>query len=162
MAHPSLAVTHADLDYSAVKLDTGLAKRMFDLAKKDLAEGKTAEADAAMLAIQVQGVIFEYDEVELPLEEAADNLKLAEIEMKEGRHQEAKAALNVAVDELKKYEKKAGEGRAADVKALHDEITKLTSELDKGKPSETDQKKHASTISGWWHRATSWLRGTSP
>jgi hypothetical protein len=66
--------------------------------------------------------------------------------------------LNVAIDELKRYEKQVGDNQSAEVKALHQEITKLTAELEKGKPSETEQQKHATTISGWWQRASQMFR----
>ena len=59
---------------------------------------------------------------------------------------------------MKKYEKFAGENRGAEVKALHQEIEKLTTELDKGNISEADQQKHASKISEWWHRSTKWFK----
>ena len=98
-----MAVTHADIDYTALKLDIALAKRDLNAAKTELTDGKPEQADIALLALQSQGVLFEYEEIDLPLAEAADNLKLAQAEMNAGRFAEAKAALNVAVDDLKRY-----------------------------------------------------------
>jgi len=160
-APAALAVSHVDLVYSTAKLDIDLARHMLNRAKRDLDEGKTEPADEALLALQSEGVLFLYAEIDLPLEEAADNLKLAEIEMKEGRQAEAKAALHVAIDELKRYEKLVGEKRSTEVKALHQEIDKFTAELGKGELSEADRQKHASRISEWWQRATKWFTGTT-
>jgi hypothetical protein len=160
-APAALAVSHADITYSTAKLDIELARHMLNRAKRDLDGGKTEPADEALLTLQSEGVLFAYAEVDLPLEEVADNLKLAEIELKEGRPEDAKAALHVAMDELKRYEKLVGEKRGGEVKALHQEIDKLTAELGKGNLSEADREKHASTISEWWQRATKWLKGTT-
>ncbi|NQV22725.1 MAG: hypothetical protein HQ518_00015 [Rhodopirellula sp.] len=52
----------------------------------------------------------------------------------------------------------AGESRVQDVKALHEEIDKLTKELATGQPTDESQKKHAATISGWWDKVTGWFR----
>jgi len=157
----ALAVTHADIAYSTVKLDIEFAKHMLHRAKRELDGGKTEPADEALLAVQSEGVLFEFVEIDLPLEEAADNLKLAEIEMKAGRQDQAKAALHVAIDELKRYEKLVGEKRSSEVKGLHQEIDKLTVELGKGNLSEADREKHASKISEWWQRATKWFKGST-
>jgi hypothetical protein len=160
-APTALAVSHADIVYSTAKLDIVLARHMLTRAKEDLAEDKAAEADQALLALQSRGVLFEVEEIDLPLEEAADNLKLAELEMQAGRVADAKAALHAAIDQLKRYESLVGENRGADVKSLHEEISKLTAELEGGKLSEADQQKHASRISDWWHRATKWFKGNA-
>lgn len=153
-AHP-MAVTHADVDYTAFKLNIPFAQRLLLVAKKDLQSKEPAQADAALRMIQSQGVLFEYEEVDLPLAQAADNLRLAEIEMKEGRSSEARAALQMAVDELKRYEEIAGSHGGAEIKTLYEEIGTLTTELDKGTPSDADRAKHSATISNWWHRVAS-------
>ena len=78
-AHLPLAVTHADIEYTALKLDVALAKRALNAAKKSLADRKPEQADNALLALQSEGVLFEYEEIDLPLAEAADNLKLRKV-----------------------------------------------------------------------------------
>lgn len=154
-----VAVSHVDVNHTSAKLDLLLANSMLGRAKKSLQEGKADAADQTLLVIQSRAVLFEYEEIDLPLEEAADNLKLAEMEMKEGRVADAKAALHVAIDQLKKYEKQVGDHRSAEVKAMHEEITKLTNELEKGKLTETDKNKATGQISQWWHGATKWFKG---
>lgn len=154
----AVAVTHAEARYTAVRLDLIVAGHLLRRTKQDLHDGKTEEADNALHSVQTRAVMFEFDSVDLPLEEAADNLKLAEVEMSEGRTADAKAALHVAVDQLKRYEKLVGEHRGAAVKALHEEIAKLTQELDKSPPSEEERKKLAAQISEWWHSSTKWFK----
>lgn len=154
----ALAISRAEIAYSTATLDIVLTRHLLALARQNLAEGKVTEADEALLAIQSEAVLFEFEEIDLPLEEAADNLKLAEIEMREGRYAEAKAALQVAVDQLKNYEELVGENQGAEVQMLHQEIAKLAAELESGNVSQADQQKHASRISGWWRRATKWFK----
>jgi len=99
-----LEVREADLDYTTVKLDFNLTRQALDVAKSELAKKDHSEhekADAALQTLQTSGVIFEYVEVDLPLEQADDNLRLAEIEMTAGNHEAAKSALYRASDELK-------------------------------------------------------------
>lgn len=157
-SEPAYVVSHEELIYSAIKLNLTLCARKLNEAKQGLQDGKAQLADEALLAIQTNGVLFVLEEVDLPLREAADNLKLAEREMKQGHQEHAKAALHVASDQLKLYEKKAGENRSADVKALHAEIDKLTAELGKATVTDSESQKHASTISDWWQRATKWFK----
>ena len=157
-AKGSVYFSQADIDYTSLKLDVDLTRRLLREAKKSLADGDLKQADIALSNIQAMAVLLEYDEIDLPLAQAADNLKLAETEMKVGRYDAAKAALDAANDELEKYEKQTGETRSKEVKALHKEIRELTLELDRGKPSEEDAQRHASRISDWWGRATKWFR----
>jgi len=158
--HPPtpLAVSHVDVNHTSAKLDIVLAGTMLGRAKGLLNDAKLKEADQALLAVQTRGVLFEYEEVDLPLEEAADNLKLAEMEMQEGRADEAKAALHVAIDQLKRYEKLVGDHRSTEVKMMHQEITKLTKELEGGPLTESEQKKLAGQIAQWWQGATKWFK----
>lgn len=157
-----MAVTHADIDMSSIRLDLVLTRRMLAVAGKLLDEKKPQQADTELMMFLARGVVFVYNEVDLPLEEAADNLKLAEWELKEGRRKEAKAALHVAIDQLKAYEKQVGENRGKEVQALHQEIEKLTHELAEGEATEESNKEHAAKVESWWQRATKWFRKSSP
>ena len=150
--------SQADINYTSLRLDVDLTRRLLREAKKSLTDGDPKQADVALSNLQAMAVLLEYDEIDLPLAQAADNLKLAETEMKVGRYDAAKAALDAANDELEKYEKQTGETRSKEVKALHKEIRELTLDLDRGKPSEEDAQRHASRISDWWGRATKWFR----
>ena len=154
-------VAQDTLEYTAIRLDYQLTKQMLNLAKEKLGSEDHKDhlqAGAALFAIQTEGVLFEYDAVDLPLAQAADNLKLAEDEMNLGRHDAAKVALRAAADELHRYESTVGANRGKDVKQLQDEINKMTAALDKGKPSSGDTKKHAAAISRMWQRVTNWFK----
>jgi len=154
----AMAFSHVDIRHSSAKLDLVVAQQMLNRTRRSLSDGKLENADESLLALLTDGVLFELEEIDLPLEEAADNLKLAEIEMKQGRTAEAKAALHVAIDQLKRYEKLAGDTRSAEVKALHQEITKLTGVLEKGMPSEEEIQKMAAQIGEWWQNTTKWFK----
>lgn len=160
-AHAAPIVSLADIEHTTIKLDVRFASRMLAIAKQDLAaedHQQRLNADAALLTLQAGAVMFEYEEIDLPLEQAADNLKLAEAEMKAGRHREANQALRAASDELKQYEKSAGESRAKEVRQLHQEIEKLTTELAKGKPTDKQAEEHSATIANLWQRVTKWFK----
>ena len=148
------AVTYAGIEFTSLDLNLPLAKRNLVRAKKALEDNRSDDADTALLDIQTRGVLFGLVEDYLPLREAADNLKLAENEFKNGQTSEAKSALTVASDALKDYEKIAGEHRAKDVKTLHQEIDDLSGKLEHQK----DQKGVAKKISSWWDRVTKWLK----
>ena len=64
---------------STMKRNVVLAGDALELAKSELNKDKNDNADSALSLIQTAGVTFEFDEVELPLIEAADNLKLASV-----------------------------------------------------------------------------------
>jgi len=112
------------------------------------------DADSALLKIQTRGVLFDLVEDYLPLREAADNIKLAEYEFKNGQAKEAETALQVASDALKDYEKIASENRAKDVKRLHQEIDDLSGKLEHPK----DQAGVAKKMASWWERVAKWLK----
>jgi len=148
------AVTFAGIEFTSLDLNLPLAKRNLTRAKKALEDNRSDDADLALLDIQTRGVLFGLVEEYLPLREAADNLKLAEYEFKNGQTKEALAALKVASDALKDYEKTAGENRSKDVKKLHQEIDDLSGKLEHQK----DQKGVVKKIASWWDRVTKWLK----
>ena len=157
LAPVPLVVTRADVTYTLVRLDVDLARRTLGLASKELGDERVKQADSALHSLQAGGVLLELEEIDLPLKQTADNLKLAEIEMKDGRHDESRAALQEAIDDLKDYEEQVGEKRGEEVKALHEEITKLTAELEKDKPSPAETQKLATTISRWRESVSKWF-----
>jgi len=150
----SSAVTYSGIEFTSLDLNLPWAKRNLIRAKKALEDNRSDDADMALLNIQTRGVLFGLVEDYLPLREAADNLKLAEFELKNGQTSEAKAALTGASDALKDYEKIAGENRSKDVKKLHEEIDDLSGKLEHQNDREGVTKK----ISSWWDRVTKWLK----
>lgn len=151
-------VTFAGIDYTTVKLNTYLAGNMLERAKKNISNDKIRDSISDLRTIQVNGVIFEFDEVDLPLERAADNLKLAELELKhKDRREEARAALDAASDALGEYEKVTGDHRSNEVRSLNKEIDKLSKTIS-SKMSMTDKEKAVSKISDWWDRVVKWFK----
>jgi len=151
-------VSQAELRYTTVRLDLPYTRQMLAQAKASLASDKITVADSALLAIQAQGVLVEFAEIDLPLEQAADNLKLAEEELLVGRRDAAVIALNASHDELERYKSQSGEYRTEDVAALQKEIEQLTTELKTGNVSAKDSKTHASKVAGFWQRMTKWFK----
>ncbi len=80
-----LAVTYAGVEFTSLDLDLALAKRNLGRAQKALKDNRFDDADSALATIQARGVIFGLVEDYLPLRESADNLKLAEDDMKRGQ-----------------------------------------------------------------------------
>lgn len=154
---PSVIEASTELEHTTTQLDVLYAKEMLTLAKKELGEGKTEKADDALWGIQANGVILEFDEASVPLKRAADNLKLAEFEMREGWTNDAKIALQASSDALKEYEKLTGEYRSKEVRTLHQEIDQLIKSLDTNH-TEGDMAKARKKLSGWWDRVTEWFR----
>ena len=142
---------------STMRLNVVLAGDALELAKAELGKDKNDNADSALLLIQSTGVTFEFDEVELPLIEAADNLKLAELEISEGKSAEARMTLKLASDDLKKYEQIAGESRAKEVRELHQKIDKLTATLEKGN-SAGALEKAKKEIASYWEHVVTWFK----
>ncbi len=144
--------------HSSMKLNIALAAHALDLAKAELERNKSRNADSALAMLQSEGVTFEFDEIEMPLVEAADNLKLAELEISDGKSEEASITLKLASDDLKKYEQITGESRAKEVRKLHQNIDKLTESLKKGNNSESALEKAKKEIASYWDRARKWFR----
>ena len=145
------------MTYTTLKLDVDLARKMLAIAKNEIGQKKFDLADAALHSLQAHGVVFEFDEVDLPLKQTADNLRLAEAEIKEGRLEEARAALREAIDDLKDYEENVGGQRSEEVNALHQEISKVTAELEGGRVSHAEAQKLAPTISRWRESISKWF-----
>jgi len=143
---------------SAMKLNIVTAAEAMAMAKRELEKGHFDNADLALALLQTESVVFEFDEVELPLTEAADDLKLAELEVSEGKINQSQATLKRASDNLKIYEGIVGKSRAKDVRKLHKEIDELASSLTKGNPSESALDKAGKKIASYWDRAVKWFK----
>ncbi len=157
------AKSHFYEDYSvwhqaSMKLNIVMADNALNLAKGELEKGNLDNADLALALLQAEGVVFEFDEVELPLTEAADDLKLAQLELSEGKVDQAQATLQKASDNLKKYERITGETRAKDVRELQKEIDKLNRSLAKGDNSENALEKAGKKVASYWERVVRWFK----
>ena len=143
---------------STMKLNIALADDALALAKEELKKGHFDNADTALALLQTEGVVFEYSAVELPLTEAADDLKLAQLEISEGKTNQAQATLKRASEHLKKYEVISGESRAKEVRKLNEEIDRLSQSLAKGDHSESALKKAGKEIASYWDRVVNWFK----
>ena len=152
-----MVVSHADVTYTSARLDVELTRKMLTAARKELSENKLDLADRALHTLQAGGVLFEFDEIDLPLKQAADNLRLAEIELKDGRLEEARAALHEAIDDLKGYEEQVGDQRSEEVNALHTEIAKLTVQLEGGSIARAEAQKIGTAIGRWRDTVRKWF-----
>ena len=143
--------------HTSMKLDVLLAKGMLERAKKDIKVGKTADASVALNSLQDNGIIFRSFSTELPLVEAADNLKLAQMEINEKKYSQALATLKLTSDDLKKYETLAGDSRSKEVKTLYLEIDNLTSSI-KAKNLKGEMEKAGKRVASWWSRTVKWFK----
>ncbi len=143
---------------SSMKLDIRVAADALALAKNELESDRMKAADAALAALQSEGVIFEFDEVELPLSEAADNLKLAELEVDEGRISAARATLKLVSDDLKRYARMVGESRAEEVRELQEKVDKLIGSLGDEKRASGEAERIMQEIESYWRRVVKWFR----
>ncbi len=143
---------------SSMRLNIALAAHALDLAKTELEKDKSSNADSALAILQAEGVTFEFDEIELPLIEAANNLKLAELEVSEGKSKEASTTLKLASDDLKKYEQITGDSRAKEVRELHQKIDKLSESLEKADGLKSTLDKAKKEIASYWDHAVKWFK----
>ena len=143
---------------SAMKLNIVVAEDALSLAKQELEKGNVDNADIALALLQTDGVVFEFVEIELPLVEAADNLKLAQLEVSEESFSQAQATLKRASDNLQKYEEVAGESRAKDVRELHQKIDKLAQSLTEDDHSKSTLKKIENEITSYWQHVVKWFK----
>jgi hypothetical protein len=127
-----------------------MAKSGLRLAAQALKDGDTDRADAALGTV-LGAVIFRYDVADVPLVQAADNLKVAEFELQQGDQGAVQAALSAATDALKQYERVAGDSRSREVKKLHTEIDDVAKDLAR------NQDKAKESIAHWWDRVVGWF-----
>jgi hypothetical protein len=152
---PSL-VERSELGYIAMFLDVSLARAHLEAAATRIRAGDTTGAGEALLAVQTEGLVFEAEEVELPLEEAAANLKLAEHNVAEGQIDFAAKDLAAASEALQAYE--LGEGRhAEEARQMHKEIEALVESLGDLTGSASGRGEVEEKIANWWKGIAGWL-----
>lgn len=135
------------LQYTSVMLDvneTGYQlERAIDLFKKSDPEG----ANKALRAVQ-EGVIFEYDEVDVPLLKARWNLIDASRYYARKEYEAAKRALERAASALEIYKTRVGSQVSKRAQDLADEIKDLAAKLEKTTGDAAGQ------IGGLWDKLT--------
>jgi hypothetical protein len=136
---------------SLMKLDVNLAQDHLQVAQTTLRKGDLKLADAALSTIQNDAVSFQFDAMDRPLVDARENLMLAKTMIQEGKPADARAELQAASDALKEYQDLAGEHRATEVRAMRDEIEKLTPEIEKNRSESIGR------ITALWDQLIKWL-----
>ncbi len=144
------------LRYTRAELNIALAKLGLEQAKKALDADHTEKADDLLAAIQT-GVILNYTEIDLPLEEVRSNLLLAQGMVEHNQFKEARAALEEASESLEEYEKNVGESRGEKVKHLRNEIQEVANTIEAKHESQEDSVSLKEQIEGWWDSVTEWL-----
>lgn len=145
------SVVNVDLVHTRAELDVGLADLSLSKAATALAEDRYEAADTALRAVQ-SGVTFEFAEVDVPLEEARENLFLARDLVERGKTDEAKFAMKVASDALQRYQAAAGDQRVEEVQEMREAIDKLAERLD-----ETPAEDVTAQLLEWWDQVTEWF-----
>ena len=123
-------------------------------AKKVLSAEKDVDFDMAAhaLAAVQSSLVFEYVEVDQPLQKARTNLGLAKGLFEVGNKAGAKIALEIASDSLETYGAAASSHRSQEVDALRKEIDTLISKID-----ESPDEASADQAADWWEKVRSWF-----
>lgn len=144
---PTEAVEGDALREMRVTLDLGLAKGGLELASANLDKDDIEGAEQA-LATVMDSLNFTLVEVDLPLDQARENLMLAKAAIEDGDTLEARAALTEASQLLDQFNDDANEADKAEIKSLQKEMKALSDKLEAGK----SDKGFIATIEGWWDR----------
>ena len=137
-------------DETQVWLNVALAKSSLLTAEKALMDDKLEAADLDLTVLQAQGVTLVFDEAELPLVAARENLMLARVRLDEQHLQEARAALQEAATMLTAYEKTAQEPAAKKAQGLREEMSVLSQTIEQDQTGATDK------IDQWWDQLAHW------
>ncbi len=133
------------VQYTNVMLDVNEAKYQLEQAAALLKKKDTAQANTALKAIQ-EGVIFEYDEIDVPLLKARWNLIDASRSYARKDYEAAKRSLERAASALEIYKTRVGSQISRRAQALADEIKALADKLGEKTEGAADK------ITGLWDK----------
>jgi hypothetical protein len=125
------------LQYTTVSLDVEEAQHCLNEAQAALQRIELPTADKALASIQ-EDVVFDFDEIDLPLAKARWHLLDAARKVSRKEYAEAKEALHKAAGAVETYMSQTGEGLSAKARGLADEINHLAIKLDEKKDKATD------------------------
>lgn len=139
-----------DLQYTSVVLDVGEAKYTLENALSALQKNDSDRADKALASIQ-EDVIFEYDELDLPLVKARWHLMEAVRHAADKEYKEAKQSLEKSAVALESYTGRMGEDASKKARSLAEDI--------KASAGKIEEKKEgaAETITGFWQKVVNWF-----
>lgn len=151
------AIVQEDVRFTTARMNVAFTDQRLHAALKALESGKPQNADEALADLQANAVILELVEADVPLKEAVDYLRIAELQAKAGHIHKAKSALQQASEKLKAYEGTFGIAGSTEVKAMQTEIQRVSAELEKAAASEAERHKLAAAISDCWRKVTGWF-----
>jgi hypothetical protein len=137
-------------EYTRVSLDVRQARTHLLAAKAALNDRQTAQADAALLAVQ-SGVTLESVATNLPLVRARQNLALALERARASQSETVTDALKAAADALNNYALTTDAQRVGEVNTLRAEIMAYLQQ------SQANQGNRVERINAWWDRVADWL-----
>jgi hypothetical protein len=138
------------LQYTNIMLDLGETKFDLEQAAEHLKKNDPKAANTSLRAVQ-EGVIFEYDEVDVPLLKARWNLIDASRHYARKEYKAAQRSLERAASALEIYKKRVGSQVSKRAQELADEIKSLAGKLEKETEGAADQ------ITGFWDSLTNFF-----
>jgi len=138
----------ADLIHTAVLLNLDFVEGKIRQALAKLKEPEKAEAE--LLAASAIGVRFTTHKEDSPLVNIQAALRLAEQQVREGKHEGAKANLQLARVQLDAYRTLIGEATGKGAGDLEKEVAALQ--------DKTREPGAADKIRGFWNRVTDWFK----
>lgn len=153
-----VVVVHEDFRFTTAKFDLALATQKLQQAAKALEDNNAELADQSLISLQVNGVVFELVELDLPLKDAVEQLRSAESQIKQGQIEKARTALQHANEKLAIYAKQGGSTTKDEVTAVQSAIEKVSSELNRAAATEAELKKLATAVSDCWRKVNSWFQ----
>ncbi len=116
---------------------------------EQLKHNNSQRAQALLMAVQ-QGVVLSYNEMDIPIIQARDNLAIARVLARQGQIEDTRRALNASAGALDKYERQAGEAQSNDVRTVKKEILFSAESVQEGDSS------LAARIDDWSQQMTEW------
>lgn len=145
----ALAVNGVSGEFTAVDLDSALARTHLEAAQQALAKDDFRLADQALKGVQ-DSVILVSVGSDLPLVRARDNLVLARMDARHGQYEKAHLDLRAACRALTAYESEGGL-HANDAKTLCSNIQSYNQSI---------LNSHANAparIESWWNQTADWM-----
>lgn len=139
-----------DLQYTSVLLDVGEARISLENSLAALKRNDPEQADKGLATI-LEDVIFEYDELDLPLVKTRWLLMEALRQGTDKDYKAAKESLERAASALESYTGKIGEDVSKKARGLAEEIKAWSGKLEERKDGFPE------AITGFWHKVVNWF-----
>jgi flagellin-specific chaperone FliS len=155
-----ITVDEASAQYTFVGLDLDKAKSRLEAAKTALRNNNSQAATDSLTAVG-DDLVVETEQADFPLLAARENLGIAEGAVKNGKYQEATAALKEASTDLHKYANGNSAHQAEEARELGKKMDSFSQTI-----TQNHAENHGAAVSkidGWWHEVDGWfLRPNQP